>query len=284
MTEMEPQDFPGLPFRDGEFSDYKPFKTFPLEDTPIPEGYKGWLIILEEFNSANEAMMASAYKLLLDHMVGQRKLHPKVFKIACGNLDSDNAIVNPMPTPVISRMAHYYPIFDFDTFMEWATERLDMRIIAFLNAFPKHANSFKPDATTAYSCPRTWHMLSDSIKGTELDKRIHTPLIASYVGDGIAGEFMSFLELFHELPKFEDIIANPETTPISNLLSVKWAVLSMVVSRLDETTAKQAEVFLKRMPLEMHLVALRGIKGNHPHLLKTVFRSWMLELAKEIIE
>ena len=47
LSDRDPSDMNGLPsFKDGKAS-FLPFDTFPLEDTPIPEGYKGWLIMLK---------------------------------------------------------------------------------------------------------------------------------------------------------------------------------------------------------------------------------------------
>ena len=47
LTEMDSTDISGLPyFTDDGFSEFKPFNIFPLENTPIPTGYKGWCLIL----------------------------------------------------------------------------------------------------------------------------------------------------------------------------------------------------------------------------------------------
>lgn len=46
LTELDSSDLNGLPyFKDGK-STFLPFDTFPLADTPIPDGYNGWLLLL----------------------------------------------------------------------------------------------------------------------------------------------------------------------------------------------------------------------------------------------
>ena len=47
LSQIEPHDLHGIPFQTntGKAS-YLPFDTFPLESDPIPEGYSGWIILL----------------------------------------------------------------------------------------------------------------------------------------------------------------------------------------------------------------------------------------------
>lgn len=46
LTELDSSDLNGLPyFKDGK-STFLPFDTFPLQNTPIPEGKKGFLLLL----------------------------------------------------------------------------------------------------------------------------------------------------------------------------------------------------------------------------------------------
>lgn len=283
LTEMEPSDFSGLPFRDGAYASFLPFKSFPTEETVIPDGYEGWLIIIDEFNSANESLQAAAYKFILDHMVGQHKLHPKVLKMACGNLESDNAIVNPMSSALISRFAHFYIELSHKDFMEWAAGTIDIRITSFLGAFPRHLYSFSPDANSPYACPRTWVMLANTINGIKIESH-HHPLLASLIGDGIAAELQSFLALYKDIPTIAQIVENPNDIPISKDLGTRWAVMGMVIHHVTEETAEQCELFFKRLSLELQVCALREIKIRNPLIYAKQYRSWRIELSDVVYE
>lgn len=41
-------------------ADYAPFAHFPIEGDPLPEGYSGWLLFLDELTSALPAIQAAA--------------------------------------------------------------------------------------------------------------------------------------------------------------------------------------------------------------------------------
>lgn len=60
LSQCDPTDCMGFPqISDGK-ADYVPMKTFPIEGDVIPKGYSGWLLFLDEFNSASPAVQAAA--------------------------------------------------------------------------------------------------------------------------------------------------------------------------------------------------------------------------------
>lgn len=106
LSQMLSEDMTGLPERDEKRGKaiYLPFDTFPLEGDPIPDGYSGWLLFLDELSSASEEVLAAAYSIILDRMVGGKKLHPKCLVVAAGNRASDSAIARELPDTLITRM------------------------------------------------------------------------------------------------------------------------------------------------------------------------------------
>ena len=113
LSSLEPTDLQGLPWFNNGKAQFQPFDLFPLEDTPIPQGYQGFLLFLDEFNSASRAVQAAAYKVVLDRMIGNHKLHDKCFIICAGNKTSDNAITTRLSTAMLSRLVHINLEVDF---------------------------------------------------------------------------------------------------------------------------------------------------------------------------
>ena len=69
VSQCEPVDMQGYPgVTDGRMTFHIP-EYFPIEGDTIPEGYDGWLLFLDEFNSGNKQTEAAAYKLILDREV-----------------------------------------------------------------------------------------------------------------------------------------------------------------------------------------------------------------------
>lgn len=65
LSTSAPEDLSGLPefFTDADGNRrarFAPFDVFPIEGQTIPEGYIGWLLFLDEFNSAPKSVQAAA--------------------------------------------------------------------------------------------------------------------------------------------------------------------------------------------------------------------------------
>lgn len=208
LSQCDPTDLNGLPKLDGDVATYLPFDTFPTENTELPENTDGWLIFLDEINSAPRSIQAAAYKLILDRMVGNHKLHKKVAIVCAGNKDTDNAVVNPLSTALRSRFVTLPLEVNVDNWIEWAINNdIDYRIIAYIKWKSIGAlYDFNPENTNdAYACPRSWYMLNKILKtlGNE-DIKNYMSLVTGTVGkQGV--QFCTYAEYCKKLPKIEEI-------------------------------------------------------------------------------
>lgn len=287
LAECEPVELAGFPYFDQETkkATYYPVDTFPLETDPIPDGYTGWLILLDEFSSCPIATQSAAYKLVLDRQIGQFKLHPKALLIAAGNKEDDNAIVNPMSSALVSRFAIFEVVLNQKDWSEWAASNgIDYRITSYINFKPNHLYTFHPDtADKPYASPRTWAMLSRVIKDQSIEN-IHIAVLASLIGEGVAYEFNTYLQLQNELPTFESIVAKPKEVEIKPELSIKWAIMGMIAHKISPATTEPCITFLERFPKELLVVAIREIRLRHPNLLNESkeFSTWFNKVALEL--
>ena len=236
LAQMEPTDLMGFPAINDEThtAGYTPMDIFPLENTPIPKGYKGWLLLLDEINQADRATMKAAYKLVLDRMVGQFPLHKQCYVAAAGNLDTDNALVEEMGTAMQSRISPHMVLgVDTQQWLEWANVRgIDYRICSFIEFRPDLLHHFEPDHTDCtYPCPRTWERVHEYIIGHEFTgpelNDIHMPLLAGTIGSGATIEFIAFSQLFTKLPNFASIMASPENVEFNDSPDVVFALTGL---------------------------------------------------------
>lgn len=274
LTQCDPTDLTGLPKLDGIKATYLPFDTFPLENDPIPEGYQGFLIFMDEINSANKSLQAVAYKLILDRMVGQHKLHPNVIMMCAGNKETDNAVVNPISTALRSRLITLPLEPDVDSWLNWANENnIDWRIQAYIRFSQLNGlYDFNPDEVdNAYACPRSWAMLSKLLQHIPQDKQNqYEELIKGTIGNQVY-QFNEFCNYYSKLPKFEDILKG--TAPINTSLNIgeRYLISGFIMNNNNRITndkeAKNVIEYLDNLGREFTIPFYALSIKNNPKLL-----------------
>lgn len=263
LSTHSPEDLTGLPMRksDGIKAEFAPFDMFPLVGDTVPEGYDGWLVIMDELSSAPKALQAAAYKVILDREIGLHKLHPQCLVVAAGNRMSDKAVVIPQSTALQSRLVHYELDVSHRDWMSWAVKtEQDYRVRGFLSYKPSNLHAFNPDhQDKTFPCPRTWEFVSRYIKGRERLDRIDEATIAGCISDGYGVEFCGFAEIISSVPSMREILAEPEETPVPREASHKYFVLSALIDHVTLKTVDQALKYVARMPQEFMVMFLRAL-------------------------
>jgi hypothetical protein len=271
LSQCDPADLLGFPTIKGDKAGYVPMNTFPIEGDPIPEGYEGWLILLDEFNSAPLSVQAAAYKLVLDKQVGEYNLHKNVAIIAAGNLQSDKAITNRISTAMQSRMIHFELEINFKHWIDWgSTNGIDYRILAYINFKPDALFMFDPNhQDCTFPCPRTWEFTSKIIKQEPEIVVDLLPILAGCVGEATAREFYAFTSVFSELPTIQDIITNPFSLTVPDEPSTLYAISSLIGHHLSKDNITSIIEYVLRMPIEFQTITLRGAIRKEVSLINT---------------
>lgn len=249
LSQLEAVDLNGLPDRQDARLVWLPPAAIPLDTDRIPDGYSGWLLFLDELNSAAVDVQKAAYKLILDRMVGQYKLHPACFIAAAGNLTTDRAITYRMPTPLQSRMIHFVMETDIDDWLAWAQKNnIDERIIGFLRYHKDMLYTFNPDSDNyTYACPRTWEFASRLISG---EQKLEFTLLEAVIGSAAASAFIGFVNSIKDLVPFSVIIDNPHMAPVMQSSDKTLAVLTLLLNKIDATNYKPILAYVKRYDFE----------------------------------
>lgn len=268
LSQMAPEDLMGLPMRnDKGRAEFTPFVDFPLETDAIPAGYNGWLLFLDEFTSGSKMVQAAAYKLVLDRMVGQHRLHPSCYCVAAGNMMTDRAIVNQLSTAMQSRLIHLELELNHSDFMDHAVvAKFDCRVTGFLDFQPSKLSTFSPahnDKT--FACPRTWEFVSRLIEGQE-SSEISLKMIAGTIGEGAAIEFVTYARNYDQIPSYGAIVADPRTTMVPHESGPRYAVISMLLSLFQEKDLLQIMKYTKRFPPELQVIFYRGVLRRYPKI------------------
>lgn len=288
LSQCDPSDLMGFPKLDGNKAGYVPMDFFPIAGDPLPEGYDGWLVLLDEFPSAPLAVQAAAYKILLDRMVGMNKLHKNVVPVAAGNLATDNAIVNKLGTAAQSRLIHLVIKPSPKEFVEWGdmTGKVDHRVLSFLRFKPELTHKFDPNhSDLTFPCPRTWHFLSDIIKNYEdAIPRSKLPILAGTVGQGCGREFLEYTHVYNSIPTIDAILRDPENIAISDEPSRNHAVAGMVSSNLTAQNGDQLMKYIKRLGLEFQYICLsNAVKKNAALLQVPSINEWAINQTRTMM-
>lgn len=269
LSTSEPTDLSGLPqFVDG-LARFAPFaELFPIEGTPLPEGKEGWLIFLDELNSAPRGVIAAAYKLILDQMVGQQRLHEKVVIVAAGNLATDKAIVNPIGTAMQSRVITLEMEISFEDWLQDVAlpEKYDSRLIAYLSQYPSRLMDFRPDhSEKTFCCPRTWEFMNKLIKGKPVTED-KAPLYAGTITSGVAVDFIEFTQVFQNLVTIKMIQNDPSGCPLPTDNSTRWATIAHMMEKVDAKNFTDLCTYADRFGLDFRILFYRSVQAQHPEL------------------
>ncbi|ESX17520.1 hypothetical protein X766_15685 [Mesorhizobium sp. LSJC255A00] len=305
LSTSTPEDLSGLPkfittVNGVEKASFVPFDFFPVEGDELPllpgeterkfnaagqctNCYQGWLVFLDEFNSTAKAVQAAAYKLVLDKMTGQAKLHQNVVIVAAGNLATDRAIVNPIGTAMQSRLIHLKMVLDHTEFMEDVAFKYgwDSRIIAFLNYKKTALHDFRPDHNDETFCsPRTWEFMNDLIRGEEV-KEEDAALYAGTITSGTAVEFITFTKVFNDLPTIKEITEDPLAAKLPADSATKYATITHLMEHANDDNFTPITEYVTRLGGDYRVLFFRGLMVQKPDLKKHLaFRRALVELSR----
>ena len=285
LSTSAPEDLSGLPrFNERGYAEFAPFADlFPIEGTPLPEHKQGWMLFLDEFNQATKSVQSASYKLILDRMTGQKKLHEKVVITAAGNLATDRAIVNVLGTAMQSRVVHIEMEINFNEWLEDVAlkQNYDQRIIGFLAQFPSKLMTFDPNHTDkTFCCPRTWEFMNRLLAVTDVtDDRV--ALYGGTISPGIAAEFVQFTKIYGSLINIREVITNPATAPLPEGAPMKWATVSMLMEKVDAKNFNALAEYMSRFDLTFRVLFFRSVLVRNPEFRNLdAFRQNMLTLSR----
>ena len=275
---------------EGNFS-YLPLDEFPLENTPLPKGKQGFMIFLDEFNSADKYTAAAAYKLLLDRMIGKHKLHPNTRIVCAGNKLTDGAITHKLGTAIQSRVTHLELEINLKEWLEWCEKESNFHPIIhpFLSFRPELINNFDPKKEViTYSSPRTWELLSKQLNAglLSLPKDDYVPIIIGTIGEQAGGEFIAFLEVFSKLPSIQDIEANPTGCDMPEEIGAKWALGIHLADKINPINEQAIVEYLERMiESDIKVVVYRTLSKVYPSIkLNPTLQKSMKALRNQMVQ
>lgn len=258
LSLLNPVDLRGLPFYDDKSKEaiwLKP-EFLPTEEKHGKEG----ILFLDELNTAPTSVQIAAYQLVLDRAIGNYKMPDGWRIIAAGNRETDAAMVTKMPSPLANRLIHMNVDANIDDWKVWASNRVDSRVIGFLNFKTKLLVKIPKAEEKAYPTPRSWEYVSNIIQIYN-DPHSADDIIAGAVGEGPAREFLAFIDIYSRLPDVDQILQG-KYTKVPTEPDVLFALCSAMLPKMKNEYIDNFIKYIMKMPPEFGTLALKDVVKN----------------------
>lgn len=243
-----PEDLLGLPFREGNATQYCPPTWFHRLTKPEVGG----VLVLDDLAAASPAVQVAAFRLVLERRSGDFSLSPGVKIIATANRREDKSGATMLPAALRNRCLISTLEVDVEQWCQWAVDTgLPGAVPAFIRYRPGHLSKLPKDADEelgSFATPRTWEMVARALDGAKgPNGQDHTSIFnmaKGLVGQGIATEFGAFMKYRAEIPNPREVLRDPEKaipTPPSDadrLVAISTAVAE-VAARLSVGAEKE---------------------------------------------
>lgn len=241
LSQMEPTDLRGIPFRKGELVEWSIPSVLPDAGRHGPAG----ILFLDEITSAPPTVSAAAYQLILDRRLGEYQVPAGWVIFAAGNRQGDRGVTYAMPAPLANRFTHYEVEVNLDDWVDWAhNEGIDPRVIAFLRFRPDLLFSFDPAHTPiAFPSPRSWEFAHRALQKFDRTDLLADALMAC-VGQSAGLELKTFVDNMAQMPDIDAIVAGDEAD-VPHGIDLQYGVAAALVRRALQAadSANAAEVY-----------------------------------------
>ena len=253
LSQMEPSDLRGIPFRSGELVEWAIPAMLPDAQRHGTSG----VLFLDEITSAPPSVSAAAYQLILDRRLGQYQVPDGWAIFAAGNRQGDRGVTYTMPAPLANRFSHFDVDINLDDWVAWAyANHIDERVIGFLRFRPELLFDFDPAHNpVAFPSPRSWEFAHRALKKFEGQSYLLLGALQACVGPAAGVELNAFLSTLDQLPDIEAILRG-ENVLSPTEIDLQYAVASTLVGHAirvkgtDEATATIGNIlkFARRFP------------------------------------
>ena len=216
---------------------------FPNGDNSLHYRLPDWFPTLEKdgesgillFDDRNQG--GNDLQKVLANIIQARELHghrlPDGWSVmSTGNRQKDRAGSNK----VLSHLRNRETLVELDVkvedWVEWASgQEINPFLISFAMFRPQLLNNFEPNQDVN-ATPRSWVEGVGRVMDNAVDLPAETQMecFAGAVGEGPAGEFLSFMKVAESLPSVEDILADVHNYPVPTEVSIRYALTGALAS------------------------------------------------------
>lgn len=255
---LDPTDLRGIPIVNDGKAVWCPPSFLPSDPNSCG------VLFFDELNAAPPLVQASLYQLTLDRRVGEYRLPDGWRIIAAGNRAQDASIVFRMPAALSNRFIHLDFEVDVEDWHTWAVSHDIHPLVTGFISLRRNLLFDMKNTDRAFPTPRSWEMLSTSIKQLGSPQKASDVLIG-IVGEGAAMEFLGYCKNAINEKLILEIIQNPKDTPLPTTPGDLYALISYLATQAaDGSVRRAAGILLDRLNPEFAVLLARDIIRVHP--------------------
>lgn len=290
----DPTDYKGLPCTIDGKAVFLPYGNLEM----MMKATKPLTVVFDDLGQAALSVQAACMQLLLAREINGKKISKHVRFVAATNSRKDNAGVQGLITPLLSR---FKLITELDVSVEdWQTwaiaNNIPMELIAFAGFRPPLFMNQRLERVTTngkveekfvdipvtkdienFACLRTIAALGDWINAGIIDPEVWKGV----VGESFATEFYSFHRTYKELAGLpEAIILNPDKARLPDITKpdIRFALTHALVAKATEVNFENIVTYMCRMQKEMQVFFMKSATALNPELQATDgFINWSVK-------
>ncbi|HLM39441.1 MAG TPA: MoxR family ATPase [Microvirga sp.] len=207
-SQLAPEDIIGVPqIVDGRSRFCPP--TLIARDEP-------YCLFLDELNACSQEVQKAFYSLILDRRIGEFTLPAGTIVIGAGNRAEDAAITRPLSSALVNRLVHVQLRASSRDWLEWAAQAdVHELVVSYLTNRSDHLWSKPPKHEEPFSTPRSWDMLSRTLKsyGPGITLEEIRVLSSGLLTPSHAQQFQAFAKLRERAHDLSAIIKGERSWP-----------------------------------------------------------------------
>ncbi|MCB1754375.1 MAG: AAA family ATPase [Gammaproteobacteria bacterium] len=228
LSQMEPSDLRGIPFKSGSRVEWAVPSLLPHVDLHGENG----ILFLDEITSAAPSVSAAAYQLILDRCLGDYRIPDGWAIFAAGNRQGDRGVTYTMPAPLANRFSHFEVDIHLDDWVHWAYQNgIDERLIGFLRFRPDQLFDFDPvHNPVAFPTPRSWEFSHRALQKFADLPHLLSGALQACVGPAAGIELHAYINSLDQLPDIDAILEGREAA-VPKEIDLQYAVAAALVGR-----------------------------------------------------
>ena len=237
LSSYDATDLKGLPNFSKKWVEWKyPFFVEILQH-PESDG----IILFDEWNLTTPLVLSSCYQIFHDKVISDIKINFNWLIIGCGNKADDYANTIDTPAPLKDRACEVelVPPTPKD-WIKWASKAgIHPKIIAYISWKGTMLRKVNFESAEKYTTERGWARLSSYMHLPLEDIKL---VAGTVIGEGVASEFMGFLEI-QNIIDLDEVIKKPEILKTITEAGQKYFVISGLAEKYGNDLMTLEQLF-----------------------------------------